>query len=376
MFKLDSKIQELLYQYDCVVIPEFGGFVANYKPSQIKKDTHFIYPPSKVLSFNKNLRANDGLLAKHISQKKAITFEEANQEIKEIVEDYFTQLNNGQRIEFEKVGILYFDKYKNILFDPFNNCNFLLDSFGLEAFFAPKNKKLNKLTEIKEFFSKEDNKNILEQNSLVKPVFADNKNEKIISISRDPLPAKRQGKWKKYAVAAISLSIVFYAGIVSYKTGFRNPKYIFTAELNPLREKTKHKYFSRPVYVYDSKNDQSIFEDTADISLAGIFFDTISEDTNAENKESALNIEALKNVNGDTNESGKYFVVGGCFSNFDNAKNYYSTLEKKGFNAEILERHKGLYPVVYGSYVTKRDAEIAQVEITKTDGNKAWILKR
>jgi CCDC81-like prokaryotic HU domain 1/CCDC81-like prokaryotic HU domain 2/SPOR domain len=370
MFKIDKNIQALLYQYDCVVIPEFGGFVANYKPSQIKKDTHFIYPPSKVLSFNRNLRTNDGLLAKDISEKKSITFEEANNEIKEIVEDYFTQLNNGKRIEFEKVGILYFDKNKNILFDPFNNCNFLLDSFGMEAFFAPKSNKANKPKEV--LFSEEINIKLIDPKK-------DN-NYYFDKVEFNDQPAvgftKKESNWKKYAVAASIVSILVYSGIIGYKTDFRNPKYISKAELNPFKPSIKHKYFTRSNNLVFQSDENSNQFDSADVFLSGFLFDTISGlETTIEDKDSIKKIE-LVNSNTIEPSEGNYYVVGGCFSNFENAKNYYSTLEKKGFNAQILERHNGLYPVVYGSYQSKTEAENAQSKIIESDTNKAWILKR
>ncbi|MFN2430356.1 MAG: hypothetical protein ABR574_10085, partial [Cryomorphaceae bacterium] len=35
MAALDQYINELLYDYDCVILPQLGGFVTNYKPAQI-----------------------------------------------------------------------------------------------------------------------------------------------------------------------------------------------------------------------------------------------------------------------------------------------------------------------------------------------------
>ncbi len=62
--EISQYIKELLILNDCVIIPEFGGFVANYKPATIENNQFF--PPAKEIAFNNKLVSNDGLLIKHI----------------------------------------------------------------------------------------------------------------------------------------------------------------------------------------------------------------------------------------------------------------------------------------------------------------------
>ena len=64
---VDKSISELLYQFDCVIIPDFGGFVANYAGAKIQPIQNTFTPPSKQISFNRNLTSNDGLLANFYS---------------------------------------------------------------------------------------------------------------------------------------------------------------------------------------------------------------------------------------------------------------------------------------------------------------------
>ena len=75
--KLDHYISKLLFRYDCVIVPNLGGFVTNYKPANIHPIKNTFYPPSKGISFNKNLIHNDGLLANAISQENGISYEKA-----------------------------------------------------------------------------------------------------------------------------------------------------------------------------------------------------------------------------------------------------------------------------------------------------------
>ena len=67
-----KEIYDLLYNNDCVIVPNFGAFVLKSKSAYIKKNEFF--PPSKYVSFNAMLKDNDGLLAKHISGEKNISY--------------------------------------------------------------------------------------------------------------------------------------------------------------------------------------------------------------------------------------------------------------------------------------------------------------
>ena len=74
MNKTISKyISELLFLHDCVIIPEFGGFVGNNKSAVLNEITGTIFPPSKEILFNPNLKSNDGLLINKISISEGIS---------------------------------------------------------------------------------------------------------------------------------------------------------------------------------------------------------------------------------------------------------------------------------------------------------------
>ena len=64
--KLDLHIRNLLHEHDCVILPSFGGFVANYHSAKIDPIINLIHPPKKHIVFNKNLQNNDGLLVNEV----------------------------------------------------------------------------------------------------------------------------------------------------------------------------------------------------------------------------------------------------------------------------------------------------------------------
>ncbi len=125
---LATYIKDLLYRYDCVIVPNFGGFVTNKVGARIENDT--IYPPNKQISFNSQLKHNDGLLANEVAVANKISFEEANKQISEIVSQWNVNLKS-ETISLEGVGVLSQNSENQLFFEPNKQTNFLTESFGL-----------------------------------------------------------------------------------------------------------------------------------------------------------------------------------------------------------------------------------------------------
>ena len=79
--KISTYIFELLQSQDCVIVPNFGAFVARNISAKISSDGSKIFPPNKELSFNKNVVKNDGLLLNAIASNENINYEAAEQKI-------------------------------------------------------------------------------------------------------------------------------------------------------------------------------------------------------------------------------------------------------------------------------------------------------
>lgn len=139
--RLETYISALLYRYECVIVPNFGGFVTNEIPSKINHYTHTFYPPSKQLSFNKHLTKNDGLLANYMASVKNISYSEAVQIIANEVKIWNIALNNDH-LELDKIGTLFLNNDQKLIFEPTNTLNYLTTSFGLDSYVSPAIKRL------------------------------------------------------------------------------------------------------------------------------------------------------------------------------------------------------------------------------------------
>ena len=83
--QIEFAISQLLYQHDCVVLPEFGGFIARNKSAYFDAESSRLYPAHKQIGFNKQLTADDGLLTHHYSIINGCSFEQARNEVSEFV---------------------------------------------------------------------------------------------------------------------------------------------------------------------------------------------------------------------------------------------------------------------------------------------------
>ena len=129
---ISQYIKEILLLNDCVIIPDFGGFVANYKPATIENNQFF--PPTKEIAFNNKLISNDGLLINYISETEGVDYFNAKQKLDSFVEETMLNLERNRNVYFDGVGYLHYDSRENLQFEPQVKQNLLVESYGLKNF--------------------------------------------------------------------------------------------------------------------------------------------------------------------------------------------------------------------------------------------------
>ncbi len=127
-----KEIYDLLYNNDCVIVPEFGAFVLKSHSAYIKDDT--FYPPRKVISFNAMLDENDGLLVKHISTSRNISYKKALKTINDETQSLKNELSADKKIKIDPLGFIELSSEGNLVFYPKESINFESNSFGLTSF--------------------------------------------------------------------------------------------------------------------------------------------------------------------------------------------------------------------------------------------------
>lgn len=346
---LEQYISELLYQYDCVIVPGLGGFVANYKSATIQPIQNTFSPPSKSISFNKNLNTSDGLLANFIAQKEGFSFDVATKKIEESVTKINRKLKLKKRVLLNGIGTLFLDSENRTQFEPSSTTNYLLDSYGLSVF----QKHPIKRTTIEEKITKE---------------FVDR---------AAPLVVVKKGEknTKKWLYVAALAFLAFGAGWMTNNSNLSGD--LNYANLNPFTPKEKALYspvttnFVFPEHHTNNIKDQIALADDNTPFLA-VNFDENKKPIIVRLQENPV-AEAVSTYVATTTQELHYHIIGGCFSEKKNAKKMVKKLKKEGFNAFIIGKRKGLWAVSYNSFVTRQEA-VNALASAQEHNNKAWVL--
>lgn len=98
-------IEFLILQHECVIVPEFGGFVLN-KSVAYKDAEGNLCPPALHLAFNADLKFNDGLLASSYMKQQDISYNKACKQIREEVGLLNKKLTLKGEVRIGKLGKL------------------------------------------------------------------------------------------------------------------------------------------------------------------------------------------------------------------------------------------------------------------------------
>ena len=320
--KINKHISFLLCEHNCVIIPDFGGFIANYESARVDNRSHLLYAPKKSIVFNKSLQNNDGLLVNEIASAEGLTFKQAKKELDKYVLDLKESLKLYKKVFIEEVGTLLYTSEGNILFVQSNSRNHLLDSFGLSTVQYPAIQR----TSVQEQFE-----------------------EKIKHIDKKHLPSNKK-VWLKAAAVLLPLFMVSALGI-------SNKEKIQTtyANLSPFSSSTTETVETKKSY---SLAKFDIESPTNDIEQAVISF-----------------YEAKDNMVTTPIDLDKHFIIAGAFSSEKNAQKMIAKLKGADFgNSKIVNQsHSGLYRVCYDGFSNSSEALSTLRKIKKTNPS-AWLL--
>jgi len=313
--KIEQYISQLLYRYQCVTVPGFGAFLTEIQSAQLDESSNSFYPPKKLISFNPYLKNNDGLLANHLSQAEKIGYEIAINAIQNEVSHWKSKLQEHGVFSIKNIGEFSFNAERNLVFVPFDQMNYLKESFGLTSYVSPSVKR----EVYKEVFE------VLE--------------EKAIPLNVDTfIPEKRN-----------NYSFLKYAAIFVLSTGI-------TASIGYQLYDNHQKEIAQKIMLTETNVQKKVNQK---IQEATFFI---------ENPLPSVTLTVA-------NEKMNYHVVAGAFRQEANAEKAHLELRNLGYKSRRVAPNKhGLFPVLYGSFTTYGEAQKAMKEIKKTHNSEAWLL--
>jgi len=315
---LTNYISDLLYRYECVLVPEFGAFLTQKQTAKIDVTTNVFLPPIKIISFNEQLKQNDGLLANHIAVNNDCTYSEAVSTINDYVKTLKGKLVSGETVLVAKIGHFSLNNEGKLQFSPLEEINYLTSAFGLQS--------THKIPVLREVYKEE--------------VAALEEKTPIAFIPETRVKAKRSYlKYAAVAVVALGLSAMLGNGYVTKKN-------IEVAAHNQKEQ---------------IKLDNAEIEYLQRASILDI---------------SSIEVpEVIFNVAVEKKQVGSYHIIAGAFRFEENADKKIEQLKEAGFSARKIGQNKyGLHQVVYASIIDKAEALTTLKSIKKSHNSSAWLL--
>jgi hypothetical protein len=134
MKEINFYIAYLLTRHECVVIPGFGALVASSTPAFREEERGMFLSPAQLLSFNPEIKHNDGLLANFISAIKKISYREADSLAKQYVNHLNELLRSSKTVYIQWVGNFCLSSGNKIIFTPAAHLSCNAAYFGLNHF--------------------------------------------------------------------------------------------------------------------------------------------------------------------------------------------------------------------------------------------------
>lgn len=343
-------IGELLLHHDYVVIPEYGGFIVRKYAANVQSGLTQLAPPGRRISFNAQLKQNDGILEYWLQKHLKCSRETAAAELNLFTDYCQTILQVKKRLVFDGIGLFFISLEGQLCFEPEAGKNFDLNSYGLSPVV------LNELAlPVKE----EKQSTVFKDRVIPEPVAQQ-------THAIPAVPVKRN--YRRYAMLAVAGLAVM--SVMTYLIGTYPQKGAFTAG-----------FWNTPVSVYTpvqynllgpvSKSESS---SSFVANAEGYATLQLRDKTLVVNLASSENAAGQK-TNFDENFTASPFkIVVGCFSVPENAKRLVKRLQQQQFKAYISGTNaKGMQVVSCGGYASKEEA-LEQLPLVKNTCPNAWIM--
>ncbi|WP_430405423.1 hypothetical protein [Fluviicola sp.] len=385
MLTVEQLIGDLLLQHNCVIVPSFGGFVAQRTSAKIDSVKGVIIPPKKSVLFNKQLINNDGLLVAALSQANSIPYAAAAEEVQAHITEWEAKLQMGGRITIDRVGNLFYDQERNLCFEQDRFYNLLLESFGLSSVHfvsvADAEAKASHETllhvvkavemEQKQLLPHSEPSFVLNEEPIV-PVLEVVHEER---IQQRTLPLKKKSSAWRYVAAAGLLPIAFYSFWIPVKTDVLESGVVSLSDFNPFHSSKPGTYiapetsYSFPkreskkqldnlpsnVKTFSYEMDEDTYVPVSLNKKKEIVQEVVSETSQPEMVETPKKVVEQPKANPviptpSTSKGGQIIV--GSYSDKKNAEDLIKLLESNGMTGQIMEQVKfGLLPVMHRNFL-------------------------
>lgn len=321
---IEHYLHELLYRYNCVVIPDFGAFLTQKKSAVLHKASNTFYPPTKLVSFNKQLTSNDGLLVSYMAHAEKKGYEATLKSVQETVLDWKASLKKGAKLSLPNIGELWQNSDGKLQFQPTEKVNHLTSSFGFSPFVS-------------------------------RPVIREVIKEEVVELE-EKIPfiitpeTRKEWNYRPYLKYAAVVLLALSTGLTGYKVYENGVNSQQLAQEEAQVQITKH-------------IQEATFFETAPLELPSLKLEVKKPEK-----------VAPKKIKKFVNLKKKHHIIAGAFRFRKNAEKKIRQLKRRGFEPSYIGTNNfGLHVVAYASFVDAKQALKALQSIRNNHSKDAWL---
>ncbi|MCP2045033.1 SPOR domain-containing protein [Pontibacter sp. HSC-36F09] len=365
---VEKHIKHLLYNHDCVIIPDFGGLITRYVPARINPVKHTLVPPSKKIAFNEKLVLNDGLLISTIAYANSSSKEEARQLVVSFVHEVRTRLESEQRFELTDIGVFKYNHEQRLVFEYTEGDNLLEASFGLPEIVARPIRH--------------------EEPAVLRTLIKERQ-------AADPAPANKpfKARLKRAYHVAAGLALTGLVGTALYMLSLQtdyNLSSLYPTSLLNDEELASEKTSTVTIPV---QHEATLGHDVMDASEAGIeegadAWSDASSNTSGQDAQYAADefvnekaesiieeVAPAPVVTTVSDKDGRFYIITGGYARMLNAEFSRQEIAEFGHEAKVLEPGKGsrLFKVSVADFASAEEAQAAMNTYRKSFGENIWV---
>ena len=119
---------------DCVIVPDFGGFVLRRRPALFTAEKNAFSPAHNEIVFNPALNHDDGLLTESYMQMYGMNFCEAQQTLRQDLDEWKRILDDHGTVSSGRLGSFRRNEDGTLIFEP-KTAYYTIDVYGLTSFY-------------------------------------------------------------------------------------------------------------------------------------------------------------------------------------------------------------------------------------------------
>ncbi len=343
MIELDRHIEILLLSNDCVIVPDFGGFMAHHVDARKDGADGMLLPPARTIGFNPKLTINDSLLAQSYVECYDVSYPEALVRISDEVRELKQHLENDGSYELHGIGVISLNGEGRYEFEPCEAGVLTPSLYGLSGF------EMQLLRELDDRLEKDgENKSYSAKHldvdqTLTEKVSGDNESD----------VEKARGQnivafWRTVAAACVAaLAFLLYPSSLGNNSQVLTAGAVNVELLQQVLPKME--------------------EDTANTAP--------SEARNVDKVAGKADTQDIGATESQSSREG-YVIVLASRVNLTNAEAYVENLKKRGYTEAKVADNDHNTKVVYGFYAKQEEAFRALRDLRdKAEFAEAWVMK-